>query len=68
VAAGFPEPCNADPVAGDKSRHSGTNLIHMADDLVSRNAVGSMRLQVAFGEVQVSAADPAGCDGDPNLT
>jgi hypothetical protein len=40
----------------------------MADDLVSRNAVGSMRLQVALGEVQVSAADPAGCDGDPNLT
>ena len=67
MAAGLPEPSDADSVTGAESHHSRADLIHMTDDLVPWNAVGSVRLQVAFGEVQVRATNAADIDTHTNL-
>ncbi len=66
-AVGLPQPGDAEAVTDGGPVDVVTERVDVADDLVPGDGAGPAWRQVAFGEMQVGAADTAGRDPQPNL-
>ena len=51
--------------SGNSARRAGNDVAH---DLMSGNQRGALTRQLAFGDVQIGAADPASADFQQNLS
>jgi hypothetical protein len=67
LAAGREEPRDAEAIAYPETRHPFPNPVHDPDDLVAWDERKLRKRQVPFDDVQVSAADSACLDAQPNF-
>jgi len=67
LATGREEPGDAEAIAYPETRHPFPNPVHDPDDLVSGDERELGERQVPFDDVQVSAADSACLDAQPNF-
>jgi hypothetical protein len=67
LAAGESEPGDAGAFAGGESRGARAQRIHLPDDLVAGDDVGTKRWELSFADVEVGSADGAGLDSEADL-
>ena len=65
--AGLAQPRDPDPLPDPEARTRRPRFFDHADDLMARNDPLMLRRQVALGDVQIGAANPAGANPDENL-